>query len=113
MEIDSQLAGTADLVRMRGRFDAAASADVRRELVTRIDAGRVRLVFDLSAVEFVDSSGLSVLVTALKRCRQVGGEVVLLAPRPEVQAVLDLTRLAQVFRVFADEAEALAAVQAA
>lgn len=110
MDRDSREAATADIVRVRGRFDAAASAEIRRDLVSRIDAGRVRLVVDLGDVDFIDSSGLSVLVMALKRCRQAGGAVALLAPRPEVQAVLDLTRLAQVFGVFAEEAEAVAAV---
>lgn len=111
MEIDIQSVEHAEIVRLRGRLDAAASAEAKRALLERIDAGRIHQVLDLSGVDFVDSTGLSVMVAALKRCRQAGGNVVLLAPRPEVQAVLELTRLAQVFGTFAGEDEAVAAVR--
>jgi len=50
-------------------------------------------------VTFIDSTGLSVLITALKRARSLGGDVRLRAPSHQVFKVLELTRLHQVFEI--------------
>jgi anti-sigma B factor antagonist len=72
-----------------------------------IDGGRVRIVMDMTGVEFVDSSGLSVLISALKSARKVGGDVSLSGPSAEVQALIELTRLHHLFEIFADERAAV------
>ena len=62
---------------------------------------------EMGRVEFVDSSGLSVLVSAVKAARSAGGDVVLSALTPQVQALVELTRLHHLFEIFADEASAI------
>lgn len=66
------------------------------------------IVLNLGRTRFVDSSGLSVIVTALKRCRAAGGDVVLVNPQPAVIGLLELTRLVEVFAIAPDEAGAMA-----
>ena len=86
------------VVELSGRLDAFESADVRTLLTGEIDAGRCRLVIDLSAVEFVDSAGLAALVQAMKRSRERGGDVRLVKPDdPVAYRVFELTKFDQVF----------------
>ena len=85
-----------------------ANADTWRSHVKRvIDDGNHRLILDLADVEFVDSSGLSVLVFALKCVRAIDGEAVLLNPSQNVLSLIELTRLHEVFEIFMDRDSAI------
>jgi anti-sigma B factor antagonist len=57
------------------------------------------LALDLSQVKFVDSTGLGVLVSVLKKAREQGGYVRLLNPSREIERLLRITGLNRVFRV--------------
>jgi len=100
------------IIRLGGRLTAATAPSVRRQLRKLVDADAARLVIDLSEVTFVDSSGLSVLVTTFKAARGGGGDVVLLQPQPNVRSLLELTRLHRVFQIFEDRDTAVRALEA-
>ena len=100
--------GNVEVVSFSGSLDASVSSQIRKELKEVFDDGKSRVVIDLGDVAFVDSSGLSVLVTALKTARAAGGDVVLSRITPAVRSILELTRLHRVLEVF-DDAEAAAA----
>ena len=70
-------------------------------------SGQRHLVLDLGGVAFVDSSGLSVLVSALKAAKKVSGSVVLLNLTNGVRALIELTRMHEVFQIFADQQAAI------
>ncbi len=72
-----------------------------------IDTGDRSLIVDLSNVTFLDSSALGVLVTAMKTARAVGGDVRLCGLSPQLQQILELTRLTRVFDVYPDRTSAL------
>lgn len=97
-----------DIAALSGRLVMADVAEVRQQLLTIIEQGSGKLILDLAEVSFMDSSGLSVLVSAFKAARARQGEVVLLKLTPRVLALIELTRLQQVFAIFEDEATALA-----
>lgn len=65
---------------------------------TRMDMDR-DCVIDLGGVSFIDSSGLGVLVGALKRYESTGHRVVLRSPSSGLKKVLDTTGLAGVFSI--------------
>jgi anti-sigma B factor antagonist len=67
------------------------------------DDGATSLVVDLSEVTFLDSTGLSVLISGLKRCQDAGGTMRLASPRPNVRKVLEITGLTAVFQLPAVE----------
>ena len=58
-----------------------------------------RIVVDMSGVEFCDSTGMNVLLSALKRAREQGGGLELAGPRPAVRKILQVTGLDTVFTV--------------
>jgi anti-sigma B factor antagonist len=95
--------GGADVIRLPERLTMANAADHRHAIRDLVDQGHARLVMELGQVEFVDSSGLSVLVSAMKAARAAGGEVVLANLTPQVQALVELTRLHHLFEIFADQ----------
>ena len=86
-----------DLIRMKGRLGAADSADVAAQMASILDRGPGVVHVDLDELSFLDSSGLSVLVSLLKRARRNDGDVILYNPNERVQALLELTRLHEIF----------------
>ncbi|MCC6129309.1 MAG: STAS domain-containing protein [Acidobacteria bacterium] len=101
-------AGPVEVVSFSGALDAAATPSARRDLKAILEGGRNRILVDLSQVTFMDSSGLSILVTALKAARAQGGDVLLLSPAPIVRTLVRLTRLDRVLQCVEDESAALA-----
>ncbi|MBK1699969.1 STAS domain-containing protein [Thiococcus pfennigii] len=97
-----------DVAALEGRLTAAEAGGARQDLARLIETGDARLVLDLSELTFCDSSGLSVLISGLKAARAKGGEVVLAGPTPPVRALIELTRLHQVFAIYDDAASAAA-----
>lgn len=97
-----------DSVSIAGRLTAAEAPSVRQHVLDVLEQGDAKLVLDLSELTFCDSSGLSVLISALKAARARGGNVALAGLTPTIRALIELTRLQQVFEIF-DDAEVAAA----
>ncbi len=105
--IEAHPDGTA-VIRLSGRFDFLSATKVRQRFVAAVDGGYRRLVVDLAAVEFMDSSGLGALIGGLKSARQAGGDLRLAAAGAQALSVLKLTSLDRVFRAYASVEDALA-----
>jgi anti-sigma B factor antagonist len=100
MHIDVAEQNGAAVVRPLGtRVDLQVAGEFRNALLQLIDVGHHRLVVDLSNVEFVDSSGLGALVSALKTLKLLkgGGDIRLANVQPSVVALLEIIRLHRVF----------------
>ena len=110
LKLDTRNVGGFLIVALQGRLDAAVALDLKEALRRLIAEGSLHLLIDLAKVEFIDSTGLSVLITALKSTSSLGGDVVLLRPTSTVRSIIELTRLHCVFRVYDSESVALRAV---
>lgn len=99
----------ADIVRMPERMDAAAAERLRADLLTAIGASSGRLLLDMAPVKYIDSTGLGVLVTAMKAAKGRSGSLALFALPLKVRTMVELTRLHLHFEIYADEASALVA----
>lgn len=89
------------------RLDAYEAVNVRQDLLATIDAGAGAVVLDLKRVDFVDSSGIGMLVSILKRLGMAGTLVLLHVSQP-VRATLALVQLDRIFSMADDEDAALA-----
>ncbi|EYD76387.1 Anti-sigma F factor antagonist (spoIIAA-2), Anti-sigma B factor antagonist RsbV [Rubellimicrobium mesophilum DSM 19309] len=78
------------------RVDAARAPALRDELLRRIDAGHSRIVLDLSKTDFMDSSGLGALVSAVKRLGS-RGTLAIVGASGAVARLFQLTRMDRVF----------------
>jgi anti-sigma B factor antagonist len=70
--------------------------------------GSTRIVVDLDGVDFLDSTGLGVLVGALKRVRSNDGELSLVCTQPRIRKVFEVTGLTKVFALYDSVDEAVA-----
>lgn len=104
--IEDQGNGTS-VVQLGGRLDITSAAEAKRLFAESVQAGSPRLVVDLAGITFIDSSGLSALVSGLRSCRQAGGDLRIAAAGAQPTAVFALTSLDQVFRLYPTVAEAL------
>jgi anti-sigma B factor antagonist len=96
---DLRVVISGEEVRLQGELDLSTAAQLRDELARLAADGATRVTIDLSDLAFIDSTGLSVLITALKRLRQQGGDMILRSPTPSTRKVLEITGLTEVFSI--------------
>lgn len=106
LKISTASQGGHAVVSVYGEVDLYTAPRLQAELATLVRDGISRLVVDLSGVEFCDSTGMNVLLSAMKRLRENGGSLELAAPRSAVRRILQVTGLDTVFSVH-DAAPAL------
>ena len=95
-----ETAGQWTVLHVSGEMDAATAPQLRECVITAAAAGIRCLVLDLSAVGFMDSTALGVLVGADKRLRTLDGHLRLVVTSPMSLRVLTMTGLDRVFEVF-------------
>jgi anti-sigma B factor antagonist len=106
--VESREAGAWTVVDVRGEIDLYTAPRLKEHFGELFDGGRAQVVVNLEGVEFLDSTGLGVLIGALRRCRERDGVLALAAPRETVQKVLRVTGLDKVFPVHNSVDEATA-----
>jgi anti-sigma B factor antagonist len=110
MEIAERAEGKILLAKAReARVDARIAGEFKQQLFEAVDSGHGLIALDLSDVEFIDSSGLGAIVSALKHLGE-RGELVIVGARPAVHNLFRLTRMDKVFRMYGGEADAIAAL---
>ncbi|MGR8012061.1 STAS domain-containing protein [Streptomyces hypolithicus] len=103
------------VVTLGGELDLDTATLLHTHLATQIHHGRHHLVIDLSALDFMDSSGLNTLIKAARETRQSEGNLHLAAPTPTVRRLLDITGMSTATPLYStvDEALAVAAASSA
>jgi anti-sigma B factor antagonist len=89
---------------VRGEVDLATAGGFRHALQALVETGSSPARVDLSAVTFMDSSGINALVTVRRAAEEAGVELVLVAPSTHARTVLELTGLWTHFTVRPDGA---------
>lgn len=112
VSVNSRRIGDRTVVHVAGEIDVYGAPELREELAAQQESGPVDLVVDLTDVPFMDSTGLGVLVGALKRARTTGGDLRLVIDQEKVLKVFRITALTQVFEIYPTLEEALAAPRA-
>lgn len=98
--------GPSTVVAVRGELDVAGAPDLRTTLADVIGDGR-HVVVDLEALDFLDSSGLGVLIGGLRRARTGGGDLELVCTSRTLLRPFEITGLDKVFTIHADRETAL------
>jgi anti-anti-sigma factor len=99
----------ATVVKPKGRFDAFGAPGMRDQFNDLLSHNGTRFVVDLTETTFMDSAGMAVLVSMLKRTRYVNGDTKLVWPaQPAARRVLHLTRFDRVFDMAETVDEAIA-----
>jgi len=96
-----------DLVTVQGRVDSETAPQLDEKLKELLANGRYQIVINLSQVSYISSAGLRILVSALRACKNNGGDMRLAAPSARVAEVLDLVGLTELFQIFDDDLTAV------
>jgi anti-sigma B factor antagonist len=96
------------VVRLDGRLDLSSAPEFKEQIAAVVAGGAVRLVVDLAAVGFIDSSGLGALISGLKTARQASGDLRIANPNEQASMILQLTALERVLYPYPTLEEALA-----
>jgi stage II sporulation protein AA (anti-sigma F factor antagonist) len=83
------------VVALVGELDLVSADELETRLEALIAASNVRLVIDLSGVDFVDSSGLNLFVTTARAAEAHGGRLLLAAPTPNIARVFEVVQIAE------------------
>ena len=81
--------------------------EFKQRLAEDIESGYKKIVADLSACEFIDSTFLGTLVISLKKVTSLGGDLRLVGFQPAVHSMFELTRMYRVFETFKTKADAI------
>jgi anti-sigma B factor antagonist len=92
--------GGVPLVELEGEIDLSTAAVFKETVYEVIEAGKADVVIDLNGLEFMDSTGLGVLVAALKKTRTEGGSIKLICGKRNILKVFTITGLDKVFSIY-------------
>ena len=98
--------GTFVVLVPEGKFNLVSAPPLKARIDDLVAEDRARIVVDLHAVDFIDSSGLGALIASLKAARQSDGDLRIAAPGEQVRAVLKLTNLDRILVPYATVDEA-------
>lgn len=88
------------LVELKGEADAFTAPRLRQDMMNWFDQGTTRFAVDLSQLTYIDSTNLGVLIGALKRARERGGDLAIVSPSPRVTRIFEITGLGTIFPVY-------------
>jgi anti-sigma B factor antagonist len=110
---DELLDGGVRVLRVAGDVDFDVAPQFKRRISSYIDAGERGVVIDLSAVDFIDSTAIGVLVGAIKRLRLAGGSLAVVCDNDEVRGIFEAVGLEHVIPLHNSPEDALAALAVA
>jgi anti-sigma B factor antagonist len=110
-EVDEESFDRARVISVQGEIHVTTAPELSQRLTSAIESGERQIVLDFSAVEFIDSTGLSVLLNGLRRMSQLGGKLAVACANPTVLRLFQITKLDGTFDIFATRDEALAHVR--
>lgn len=105
MKIEDQNGMTVVITELR-QLDTANAADFKRELSEGIEGCKVVLL-DLDGLEFLDSSGLGVILSALRKVNAKGGWFGLCSAGPAVLSLLELVQMHRIVGIYNNREEAI------
>ncbi len=108
MEISVMQYKHSDLVKASGRVDSYTAPQLAEAFNNITDAGRYKIAFDMSGLDFLSSAGLRVLINTQKTCKRYNrGELILVSIPENIYAALDLAGFIPLFRIYDDVLEAV------
>ncbi len=100
LSLSTHTVGDYTVLEVGGEVDVYTAPRLRERLIELVEGGSRHVVVDLSRVEFLDSTGLGVLVGALKRLRAASGTFGLVCAKEPLLKIFRITALDQVFPIY-------------
>lgn len=106
MEMHEEVCNAVTVLSLKGRLDASATRDIKDKVKLLSGDKPLNLVIDMDGVDFIDSSGLGILVASLRTVNKKGGDIKISSLQDQVRSIFELTRLHRLFEIFDDSASA-------
>jgi anti-sigma B factor antagonist len=88
------------VVSVYGELDVASAPELRERLIELVTGGAHLLILDLEGLDFLDSTGLGAIISALKRARTNGGDLRLVCTQSRIRRLFEITALDKAFPLF-------------
>lgn len=108
MKLEVSTKGDIAIFRCQGSLDSDSIASFKKTAYDMFEKGTVKYVIDASGIDFVDSMGLGVLISLLRKVKQENGDIKIASLTPDVQTIFEITRLYRLFDVYDSPREAIA-----
>lgn len=112
MSVSTERLDTVTVLRVSGRLDTEDTQGLEARTLEAIEAGTAHLLYDFEDLDYINSSGLRVLVMAWQRLRKQGGVVAVSGLRDYILEVFEISGYDKVFVLHATRREALKALGA-
>ena len=97
LSLSARSIGNHTVLEVGGEVDVYTAPALREKIVSLVDGGSKTIIVDLTHVEFLDSTGLGVLVGGMKRLKGVGGDFVLVCDQEKLLKIFRITGLDRIF----------------
>ena len=87
------------IVSVDGQLIVANRNELKDKVLKALETGESKFVLDFSSTEYIDSSGLGVLVSVSKKIREAGGELRLAGLNEDLRMLFELTKLDTLFKI--------------
>ena len=109
MEVTEQKTDKCTVIGITGRLDTTNYSMLEKKLMEMIDNGESRLLINLSKMDYVSSSGLRILLMALKRISVAKGKFALCNLQENIKEIFEISGFTNIFEIYANEEDALKA----
>jgi anti-sigma B factor antagonist len=99
LEVETQQQDRWSVISLRGEIDVYTAPRLRQALIDLIEGGNSDILVDMSRVDFLDSTGLGVLVGGLKRVKSKDGSLEIVATQDKILKIFEITGLSKVFPI--------------
>lgn len=111
MDLREEKVGGVSVVEVKGRIDSTTAPVLGERLTANLEAPKVRVVLDLSRLEYISSAGFRILLLAAKRAEEAGSRFVLCGVSGKVRQLFDVGGFLDLFVILASREEGIAAAQ--
>jgi anti-sigma B factor antagonist len=108
LEITTRTTPQAAVLVLRGDVGADGDAPIKDAYRAAVEGGSTSVVFNLAETQYINTSGISVLIAIVMEAKQQGVAVAVAGASPHYRKVFDLVRFSSFVSMYDDEAEALA-----
>jgi anti-anti-sigma factor len=107
MEITEQKTDQCMVIGITGRLDTTNYNILEKKLMELIDGQQTRILVECSKMDYVSSSGLRILLMALKKVSVVKGKFALCGLQENIREIFEISGFTNIFEIYPDKEEAL------
>ena len=107
MEINEQVTDQCLIIGITGRLDTTNYSMLEKKLMELIDSNHTKILVDCSKMDYISSSGLRILLMALKKITLVKGKFVLCGLQENIHEIFEISGFTSIFEIYLSKEDAL------